>query len=457
MQLRRIIYTLTFVCLALSHKLHAQTSTFKVTKLKNGLDIVAMESNKVPLVTIVLAVKAGAMTETPDINGLTHLWEHMFFKGNKALPNQEAFKQRVRELGIIYNGDTSSEKVRYYFTMPSAWLEEGLKFMADAITSPLLEKEELKKERKVVIDEYDRNASQPGFRLYHARRNLLYGTLSYRRNPLGTRDNILNTNRAQLLRIKKEVFVPKNSAILVGGDFDPTKLNQLVKKYFSDWKNPPNWKLPSHPQWPKFPQSQELVVTHPQAQNVILAMTYNGPRAKEDIKATFAADMLITLLNQRSGKFYRKYMDSGLTLGASLGYHTQAQTGELHVSAQVKAENAKKVKKMLLKEPMQWLKKDYFSDKEIENAKRSLLVNRKYEINKPSEYVKNLAFWWAITGLDYYQNYLPNLQKVSRKDIQDFVKKYFQDKSVITSYFLSPDEAKKLDLKDNSKKFMNKS
>src|SRR5690606_25768199 len=81
----------------------AEKPAYETAKLPTGLEIIALEDHKVPLVTIVLAVKAGAMTETPTTNGLTHLWEHMFFKGNKRIPNQEAFNKRIRELGIVYN------------------------------------------------------------------------------------------------------------------------------------------------------------------------------------------------------------------------------------------------------------------------------------------------------------------------------------------------------------------
>ncbi len=89
------------------------------------------------------------------------MWEHMFFKGNAKLKDEEAFKKRVRELGLVYNGTTSSETVKYYITLPSGRLEEGLEFIADAIQTPRLEKEEIAKEIKVVLDEYDRNARSP--------------------------------------------------------------------------------------------------------------------------------------------------------------------------------------------------------------------------------------------------------------------------------------------------------
>ncbi|HEX3768244.1 MAG TPA: insulinase family protein, partial [Puia sp.] len=85
-------------------------------KLSNGLEVVVIENNKVPLVTIEIAVKNGAFTEDSNYNGLSHLFEHMFFKANKDYPDQAKFLKRTQELGAIYNGSTGDERVNYYFT-----------------------------------------------------------------------------------------------------------------------------------------------------------------------------------------------------------------------------------------------------------------------------------------------------------------------------------------------------
>src|SRR6478609_7033223 len=247
--LQRAVLSAAVLCLAVPEC----WATLKSDKLDNGMELVTFESRKVPLVTIVLTVKAGAFTEKPETNGLTHLWEHMFFKGNASIPNQEAFHQKIQDLGIIYNGDTNPELVRYYFTLPSAFLEEGLDFMYHAIATPLIDQYELERERKVVLDEWDRNASQPGFDLYRSRLATLYGPLSYRRYPLGGRDIIETAQREQLMAIKDEVFVPKNSALLVAGDIDTKALTVLVKKIFGQWQNPKNWQPLDVPAFPSFP------------------------------------------------------------------------------------------------------------------------------------------------------------------------------------------------------------
>src|SRR3954462_14494908 len=80
-------------------------------KLDNGLEIVVIENSKVPLATIKIAVKNGAYTEGPEFSGLSHLFEHMFFKANQDYPNQEKFLKRTQELGAIWNGTTDVERV----------------------------------------------------------------------------------------------------------------------------------------------------------------------------------------------------------------------------------------------------------------------------------------------------------------------------------------------------------
>lgn len=437
------------------------SKTFDRATLSNGMELVTYESSKVPLVTIVLCSKAGAMTEDPDTNGLTHLWEHMFFKGNKKIPDQEAFNHRIRELGIVYNGDTGPEKVRYYFTLPSVYLKEGLEFMHDAISGPLLAQEELDREIKVVLNEYDRNASSPGFDLRRLRNRLIYGKLHYLRDALGDRDLITKTTREQLFRIKREVFVPGNSALLIAGDIDPKTIRGTVEKIFKAWQNPKGWKPKQPKAFPTFPKSQELVMINPRARNVTITQTFQGPRARLKPEDTYAADILISLLRLRTGKFYKTYMDSGLALHAGLSYYTQSQAGEVKLYTFSRADKALELKEKMKGEPQKWLNPGYFTKTQLEDVKRSLRIEKLLSINKPSAYIKDLAFWWAVTGLDYYEGYLGSLMKTELKDVRQFVKTYMIDKPNLMTIFLSPGDAKAIGLKDNAtplvKKFFKKS
>lgn len=447
------MHHLVIALLLLSYRIVATAETpspYIAEKLSNGMELVYLEVHKVPLVTIVLTVKAGAMTETPATNGLTHLWEHMFFKGNKRIPNQEAFNKRIRQLGIVYNGDTSAEKVRYYFTLPSAYLDEGLQFMADAISSPLIEQSELEKERRVVLNEYERSAAYPGFDFSNLERALLYGQKNYLRDPLGKRPEILAASREQLLKIKDEVFVPSNSALLIAGDFNPSTLKSLVNKHFSEWKDPPEWKPPTQVQFPPLTQSTSFVMLRPNVENATIQISFVGPKVQHDTFDTYSADVLINLLSHKSGRFHKKFEDSGLAFEAGLSYPTQAHAGEITLYAATKPEDAQLVERMLRAEVEEWLRPDYFSLDQLDDVRRNLIIRNKRELNQPSEYIKTMGFWWAITGLEYYENYIPNLKKITLADIRTFISKWIIKKPYISGILLSPEDAAPLGLKDTS-------
>ncbi|HEX2272044.1 MAG TPA: insulinase family protein, partial [Pyrinomonadaceae bacterium] len=100
--------------------------------LPNGLEVIILEDHSIPLVTIELAVKNGSYTEPPELNGLSHLYEHMFFKQNRAIANAEEYLRTIGQMGIAYNGTTREEVVDYYFTTTSPNLRTAMQFMKDA-------------------------------------------------------------------------------------------------------------------------------------------------------------------------------------------------------------------------------------------------------------------------------------------------------------------------------------
>ncbi len=433
-----------------------EAKDYQLNRLDNGLEIVTYASSKVPLVTFVLVFRAGAMTETPESNGLTHLWEHMFFKGNARLPKQEDFVRRVRQLGISYNGDTSSEMVRYYFTLPSVHLEEGMQFMADAIRTAKLDKKELEKERVVVLNEYERNASDPGFESRTLRRLMRYGELAYLRDPLGTKKIILSATVKQLETIKNEVFVPANGALMISGDFKTEKVLALAKTYFGTWKNPKGWKAPVRPSFAPMTETREIISTHKSFENATITHSFSGPLVKENPKDTYAADFLSGLLSHRQNQFYKTFVESGLTFGAHCSYHTQAKAGEIYLSAEMPPQNMLKVKDQLLAEIPKWVNESYFTKEQFEDVRTGIEISRIKETATPSAYIKELAFWWAVPNFSYYDSYNSELKKLSFKDIKEYVEKWLLNKPHLTTGLVNQAEAASLGIKDTGAELADK-
>ena len=115
----------------------SQAQKYGITSqfLDNGLEIIVIQNHSVPLATIELVAKNGAYTEPPELDGLSHLYEHMFFKANKEIPSQEAYMERQRELGMVFNG-TTSEKYFKLLALPSLPQSHGLELLRMPSTSP---------------------------------------------------------------------------------------------------------------------------------------------------------------------------------------------------------------------------------------------------------------------------------------------------------------------------------
>jgi zinc protease len=417
------------------------------TKLDNGLELIAIENHTVPLVTISIAVKNGAYTEPPEYNGLSHLYEHMFFKGNKAIPNQEAYMERQRELGMVWNGGTSTEYVNYYFTLSKDSLRPGMIFMKDAIETPLFNQAELEKEREVVLGEYDRNEAIPSFHLGQAMGKKLWYKYFSRKNVIGNREVIKTATREKMMTIQKRYYIPNNSALIVEGDIDHQKIFKLAKELFSSWKRGPDpFKEYPIPTQPPLPKSEAVIVDQP-VKTVTLQVAWQGPSLSKDIKSTYAADVFSYILLQDNSSFQKNLVDSGLALFCGISYYTQEHTGPIQITAQTTSDKLFQLKQAIMQEVSSFDQDDYFSDDLLQYAKNKLAVDDIYNRETGSDFALNLGFWWCTAGIDYYLNYVDNLKKVTREDIKKYVDTYIKDKPYVIGVMLSSENQANLNLK----------
>src|SRR5438105_3728442 len=203
--------------------------------LANGLEIVVLEDHSVPVVTIELAVRNGSFTEPPELNGLSHLYEHMFFKANRAIANQEQYLQKIGQLGIAYNGETREEVVEYYFTTTSPNLRAAMNFMRDATRYPLFDEKEFERERQVVIGEIDRNESEPAYYLNKEMTERPFDKYPSRKQPLGNRQTVATATTSMMRLIQSRYYVPNNCALVVTGDVNPEEIFKFAQEFYGDW------------------------------------------------------------------------------------------------------------------------------------------------------------------------------------------------------------------------------
>ena len=412
--------------------------------LANGLEIIVLEDHSVPLVTLELAVKNGSYTEPPELNGLSHLYEHMFFKANRAVANAEDYLRTIGQLGIAYNGTTREEVVDYYFTTTTPNLRTAMQFMKDSVRYPLFDQGEFEREREVVIGEIDRNESNPFFYLNQEMTNRLFSKFTSRKNPLGNRQTVSTATTAMMRLIQQRYYVPNNSALVITGDVNPEEIFKMAQDLYGDWprreKDPfVEFPLVEHPALAK---SEGAVITQP-VQNVIIEIGWHGPSIGKDNPSTYAADVFSFILTQPNSRFQRALVDTGLVNGVSIGYYTQRNVGPIQIFAQTSPDKARAAIKAIYNEVSHFNDKDYFTDDQLESAKALLEADDLYSREKLSDYSHTLSFWWASTGLEYFRGYLGRLRATSRADISRYVTTYIQGKPHIGLALLSADAQEK--------------
>ena len=227
--------------------------------LSNGLEVIVLPDASVPIVTVELAVRNGSFTEPPELNGLSHLYEHMFFKPNQAnllfqcemalsagglndfgkrmCAEPLKLKSQIGSLAYlnnadqlsIHNGTTREEVVNYYYTTTSPYLPDAIRLINDAVRYPTFDDQELKEEIQVVIGEIDRNESNPFFYLSRTLMDKLFYKYPTRKNALGTRETVLAATTEKMRTIQSRYYVPNNSALVVTGDVKPEEVFRLAQ------------------------------------------------------------------------------------------------------------------------------------------------------------------------------------------------------------------------------------
>lgn len=410
-------------------------------KMGNGLEIVVIENAKVPLSTIEIVVKNGAYTEGPEFSGLSHLFEHMFFKANKDYPDQEKFLKRTQELGAIWNGTTDVERVNYFFTFHKDSLLAGLNFINSAIRFPIYKTEDMKKERPVVDGEFQRAESDPGFQLDFEGSKRLWGDLFTRKNPIGDHDVINTATPEKMMIIKNKYYYPDNSLLTVSGDVKHEDVFALAEKVMGSWA-PSGFNIFEKypiPEFAPLTNTQYFVKESSIAQTPYMNFYWQGPAYRNDSAGTIAADVFSTILQLNSSKWQQALIDKGLATYAYEYYQTQKYPGPIVVSVLPNPDKIKECYAEVMNQINMWADEDYITDEQLNDAKETLRRNTIRSREKPSAQGIQMSYYWCSTSLDYYTDYESNLQKISRQDITNFVKRYVIGKPYVAGIIINPD------------------
>ena len=414
--------------------------------LGNGLEVIVVENHGVPLATIEIDVKNGSFTQSPEYEGLAHMYEHMFFRANSKYPEPNQFWDRASDLGAVFNGTTAEERVNYYMTVPAEKLGDGIQLLASALRGPMFRRDELERERQVVIGEYDRNESSPFFELSRQMDAKLYPGNFSRKDIIGDRQVILTTTPEKMRTIQNKYYVPNNSALIVAGDVNPATVFSLAERELGNWNRGTDpFVADPIPVIPALQKSEGVLVEAPVGAATI-QIQWQGPSVGQDPKSTYAADVFSDVLNDPQSQFQQRLVDSGLWQAVGVNYYTLNHTGPITISGQTSPDQVKEAISALYAEIAKFDTPGYFTSQELEAVKAHRAVTSAFDRERASGFAHTLGFWWSVASLEYYMGYVDYMAQQTLDDLRAYARRYIIDKPHITGVLIAPDARQALKL-----------
>lgn len=207
----------------------------KIKKLRNGLQLLFVPMKEQRTTTILVLVETGSKYETKEINGIAHFLEHMCFKGTTRRPNAQIISNELDSLGAEYNAFTSQEYTGYYTKVAAKQFSKALDLVADIYCNPLFGEDEIEREKGVIADEINMYEDVPMRKVGNLFMEVLYGDQPAGWSVTGKKEIIRTFTQKDFLQYRKAHYVPEATTVVISGNFDAKKAEQLVKQKFDDF------------------------------------------------------------------------------------------------------------------------------------------------------------------------------------------------------------------------------
>lgn len=207
---------------------------FTRTILPNGLRLITVPLKDSQAVTVLVMVEAGSKYETKEQNGISHFLEHICFKGTKNRPRAIDISRELDSMGAQYNAFTTQEFTGYFAKSAPKHFEKILEIIADLYLNPVLVKEEIEKEKGVIIEEINMYEDLPQKNVQDVFMELLYRDQPAGWNIAGTKENVRSFTAEDILKYRDMNYVSGATAVVIAGNFDEKHAVHAVTRYFSD-------------------------------------------------------------------------------------------------------------------------------------------------------------------------------------------------------------------------------
>ncbi len=418
----------------------AQAESSKVHEhvFGNGLKILVKEDRRAPVVVSQVWYKVGASYEPGGITGISHMLEHMMFKGTKEYP-AGAFSRIISENGGQENAFTGNDYTAYFQTMEKSRLEISFKLEADRMRNLDLKAEELEKELQVVTEERRmRTDDQPRSKTQEQFNAVAFTNNPYKNPVIGWPSDIANYKIEDLQAWYRQWYAPNNATLVVVGDVDAEQVINLAEKHFAHLQ--PSVIKPLKPQDEIEQKGVRTLTVKAPAKLPYIMMGYKVPvlkTAKQEWEV-YALEVLSAILDGGNGARLPTRLIRGkeIAVSAGAGYELTARMSELFMLEATPGEGHTVFDmEYALKDEVSQLKTDLVSQEELQRVKAQVLAKDIYQ--KDSNFYQAMELGLLETvGLGWQKadEYVGKINQVTAEQVREVARKYLIEDTLTIAY-----------------------
>lgn len=365
-----------------------------LTRLPNGLLVYILRDTRFPLVCTRLYVRTGSANEEPKHAGISHVLEHMVFKGTEHRPKGQVARD-VEALGGYLNAATSFDKTWYLTDMPAKHWRVGMEVVKEMAFQPTLDPAELEAEKGVVISELQRGEDSPQRKLYENLQTAALHNTPYGRPIIGYADTIRALTVADLRAYIARWYQPDNMMLLVAGDIDPAAVLAHAQSLFGGLANSADLAVPPALDLAGAPGGPVVEAARGPWNKVYLGMAFPAPGLR-DLRSVDLDVLCYLLTGDGTSALSRKYKyERQLVDSISVDNMSLARAGLLTITAQLDADKLETFWNELTRD-LAALSAKEFTPEALARAK----FNLEDSMDRAGETLNGLASWKGAIQFD---------------------------------------------------------
>jgi predicted Zn-dependent peptidase len=403
--------------------------------LPNGLHVILHQNHTTPNVFVSVMYHVGAKNENPERTGFAHLFEHLMFEGSENIERGEFFGI-VQAAGGSLNANTTQDRTYYFENVPSNEFELALWMEAERMLHAKIDSIGIATQKGVVIEErkqsYD-NRPYGSFMEEMGKR--AFKVHPYQWQTIGNPEHIINATFDDVNNFYKTYYVPNNAVLVVTGDFEEAQAKEWIKKYFGDIpKGTQPFYRPNIVEPQQTVEVRDTVFDNIQLPAVFMA--YHAPAV--GTRESYVLEILNQILfGGKSSRLKTNIDDKGISAQTALFFNSTEDPGLIYVLGIANVGKDTKEMENAINTEIQKVATELVSQEEFQMALAAKEFEAAAKLITLSGIAGELAHNYTyFKEADRVNKELSYYENITREELLDVAKKYFQPNSRVVLYYL---------------------